>query len=54
MSVFIAKFGAAGLANAWYPPSYTGVDMVREGLLSSFEESLLMSGTLQVPPEKQA
>jgi hypothetical protein len=32
-SVFIAKFGTAGLQNAWYPPSYTGDDMVREGLV---------------------
>jgi len=23
-SLFIAKFAAAGVANAWYPPSYTG------------------------------
>jgi hypothetical protein len=31
VSIFVAKFGAAGLANTWYPPSYTGVDVVREG-----------------------
>lgn len=30
-SLFVAKFGAAGLANAWYPKSYTGTDIVREG-----------------------
>ena len=32
-SLFIAKFAAAGLADAWYPPSYTGSDGVREGLV---------------------
>ena len=32
-SVFIAKFGAAGLANAWYPKSYTAGDTVREGFV---------------------
>jgi len=32
-SLFIAKFGAAGVANAWYPPSYTGSDVVREGFV---------------------
>ena len=32
-SLFIGKFGAAGLANAWYPPSYTGSDVVREGFV---------------------
>ena len=31
MSIFAAKFGAAGLANSWYPSSYTGSDSVREG-----------------------
>ena len=30
-ALFIGKFGAAGLANAWYPQSYTGSDVVREG-----------------------
>lgn len=30
-SLFIAKFGAAGLAASWYPKSYTGADVVREG-----------------------
>ena len=32
-SIFIARFGAAGLANAWYPQSYTGIDVVREGFV---------------------
>jgi hypothetical protein len=32
-SVFIAKFGAAGLQNGWYPASYTGGDVLREGLV---------------------
>ena len=32
-SLFIAKFGAAGLANAWYPESYGGSDVVREGFV---------------------
>lgn len=32
-SMFIAKFGAAGLANAWYPKSYTAGDAVREGFV---------------------
>jgi hypothetical protein len=32
-SIFIAKFSAAGIANAWYPASYTGGDMLREGVL---------------------
>ena len=30
-SLWIAKFGAAGLANTWYPPSYTASDIIREG-----------------------
>jgi len=30
-SVFTAKFGAAGIAHAWYPGSYSGSDLVREG-----------------------
>jgi hypothetical protein len=30
-SIFAAKFGAAGLGNTWYPKSYTGSDIVREG-----------------------
>ena len=33
VSVFVAKFGAAGLANAWYPQSYGGSDVVREGFV---------------------
>jgi len=32
-SIFVAKFGAAGLANAWYPSSYSGTDVVREGVV---------------------
>jgi hypothetical protein len=32
VSIFAAKFGAAGLANTWYPRSYTGSDIVREGV----------------------
>ena len=32
-SLFIAKFGAAGVAAAWYPKSYTGSDVVREGFV---------------------
>ena len=32
-SLVIAKFGAAGVQNAWYPASYTGEDVVREGLV---------------------
>ncbi len=32
-SVFIAKFGAAGIQNGWYPPSYTGEDVLREGVV---------------------
>jgi hypothetical protein len=31
VSIFAAKFGAAAVANAWYPDSYTGSDIVREG-----------------------
>jgi hypothetical protein len=30
-SIFAAKFGAAGVAYAWYPQSYTGSDFLREG-----------------------
>jgi hypothetical protein len=33
LSLFAAKFGAAGVATAWYPDSYTGSDVVREGFL---------------------
>ena len=32
-SLFVAKFGAAALANGWYPKSYTAGDTVREGFL---------------------
>jgi hypothetical protein len=31
VSIFVAKFGAATVANAWYPDSYTVGDVVREG-----------------------
>ena len=30
-SLWIAKYSAAGLANTWYPPSYTTSDIIREG-----------------------
>lgn len=30
-SLFIAKFGAAGVSNAWYPKSYTAGDARRDG-----------------------
>jgi hypothetical protein len=30
-SLWVAKFSAAGLANTWYPPSYTGSEILREG-----------------------
>jgi hypothetical protein len=42
-SLWIAKYGAAGLANAWYPPSYTMGDIVREGGVG-----ILVSGGLNV------
>jgi hypothetical protein len=32
-SIFVAKFGAAAVGHSWYPASYTGSDMVREGLI---------------------
>jgi hypothetical protein len=31
VSIFVAKFAAAGLATTWYPDSYTSSDIVREG-----------------------
>jgi hypothetical protein len=30
-SIFVAKFGAAALATAWYPESYAGKEIVRDG-----------------------
>lgn len=30
-SLWIAKYSAAGLANTWYPASYTTSDIIREG-----------------------
>ena len=39
--LFVAKFGAAGAANAWYPPSYTGSDIVREGFAGIGANALL-------------
>jgi hypothetical protein len=42
-SLWIAKFSTAGLANTWYPPSYTASDMVREGSLG-----LVISGGLNI------
>jgi hypothetical protein len=30
-SLWIAKYSAAGLANTWYPASYTASDIIREG-----------------------
>jgi hypothetical protein len=32
-SLWVAKFSAAGLANAWYPDSYQRDDIVREGFV---------------------
>jgi hypothetical protein len=40
-SNFIAKFTAAGLANAWYPSSYTGADVAREGAVGIGVNALL-------------
>jgi hypothetical protein len=33
VSIFVAKFSAAGIANAWYPDSYTTADVMREGFI---------------------
>lgn len=33
VSLFVAKFTTAGVANAWYPSSYTGRDAVRDGFV---------------------
>ena len=40
-SLFIAKFGAAGVSNAWYPKSYTAADAVRDGGLGVGVSALL-------------
>lgn len=32
VSIFAAKFGAASIANTWYPTSYTSSDIAREGV----------------------
>jgi hypothetical protein len=40
-SVFVAKFAAAGLANAWYPSSYSGNDVAREGAVGIGINALL-------------
>ena len=45
-SLWSAKFGAAGLANTWYPPSYTTSDIVREGGVG-----IVISGGLNVLKE---
>lgn len=45
-SLWIAKFSAAGLANTWYPPSYTQVDILREGSLG-----IVISGGLNILDE---
>lgn len=33
VSIFVAKFGAAGVAKSWYPDSYDGPDIIREGFV---------------------
>jgi hypothetical protein len=40
-SLFAAKFAAAGIANAWYPRSYTGGDVAREGAVGIGVNALL-------------
>lgn len=42
-SLWMAKFSAAGLANTWYPPSYTRSDIVREGSVG-----IVVSGGLNI------
>jgi hypothetical protein len=42
-SLWIAKFSAAGLANTWYPASYTSSDIVREGSVG-----IVVSGGLNI------
>jgi hypothetical protein len=31
VSIFVAKFSAAAIGQAWYPSSYNGIDILREG-----------------------
>jgi hypothetical protein len=45
-SLWVAKFSAAGLANTWYPASYTASDIVREGAVG-----IMVSGGLNVLKE---
>jgi hypothetical protein len=40
-SLFVAKFAAAGIANAWYPRSYTAGDVAREGSVGIGVNALL-------------
>jgi hypothetical protein len=42
-SLWIAKFSAAGLANTWYPPSYTRGDILREASIG-----IVVAGGLNV------
>jgi hypothetical protein len=42
-SLWIGKYSSAGLANAWYPPSYQADDIVREGALG-----IVIAGGLNV------
>ena len=42
-SLWIAKFSSAGLANAWYPASYTRSDILREGAVG-----IVVSGGLNI------
>jgi hypothetical protein len=41
VSLFVAKFSAAGLANTWYPKSYTSSEVVREGVFGIGANALL-------------
>lgn len=49
-SLFAAKFAAAGLANAWYPASYTGADVLREGVIG-IGVNALVNVTREYAPE---
>jgi hypothetical protein len=49
VSLWIAKYSAAGLANTWYPASYGRDDIVREGALG-----ILTSGGLNILKEFSA
>ena len=42
-SLWIAKYSSAGLANTWYPTSYTRTDIIREGSVG-----IVISGGLNV------